>query len=599
VVIQNNLNATNAHNKLNTNVIGSKKSSEKLSSGFRVNRAGDDAAGLAVSEKMRTQIRGLSQAVRNANDGINFIQTAEGALSETHAMIKRLKELAVQSANGTYTNDERALMQLEINALKREIDRIAEATDFNGIRMLNGACEIITGTRMVPVYEVQNAPINDVIMNQIQASVTNPPVGANGRFIFFATNNVGDTSQLLFGGTNPTTSYPAIRVNGIEYSVWGTGSLRLALMLDIPTVHNSGVWTTTYGLRNGEVNLSLIQRVSIVDNPSSIGGQSYRIDYEVVNNNPDTPVTFDLMYNVDTQLGSNDRAPFMIDGVPVSVNTSFPRDAALPGRVGIYDSLSNPFIFGTISINSSSGLPFAPGSEPDRLDLYRWGGNGPFGNLHSGILTNQDSAYSVIWQNRTATHGSSVVMTTYYGVRNPPAERLAEMGASVDSPVLVGYREEFEGVVIQIGDRSGEHTRVGISIGDMTTRGLRINNLDVSTQADAILALGLLGGNGEGEVLGADNSANVGTIDHANFLVSRQRAVLGAIQNRLEHTVNSLTNTVENITAAESQIRDTDMAAEMLKYTKYNILQQTAQAMLAQANQNPQAILQAILQLLR
>lgn len=137
MVVQNNLQAINAHNRLGVNVLGAKKASEKLSSGFRVNRAGDDAAGLAVSEKMRAQIRGLNQAIRNTNDGISLIQTAEGALDEVHSILKRLKELAVQSATGTYASLDRTYMDLEVQALAEEIGRIGATTDFNGLYLFS------------------------------------------------------------------------------------------------------------------------------------------------------------------------------------------------------------------------------------------------------------------------------------------------------------------------------------------------------------------------------------------------------------------------------------------------------------------------------
>ncbi|MDR0196645.1 MAG: flagellar hook protein [Oscillospiraceae bacterium] len=139
MIVQHNLNAINANNKLAVNVLGTKKATEKLSSGFRINRAADDAAGLAISEKMRAQIKGLSAAIRNANDGIGLIQTAEGALDETHGMLKRLKELAVLAGNDTYSNEERDYMQMKIEEIKNEIDRIAKATDFNGIKLLDGS----------------------------------------------------------------------------------------------------------------------------------------------------------------------------------------------------------------------------------------------------------------------------------------------------------------------------------------------------------------------------------------------------------------------------------------------------------------------------
>ena len=139
MVVQHNMSAINANNKMNVNVAGLKKSTEKLSSGYQINRAGDNAAGLAISEKMRSQIRGLSQATKNANDGISLIQTAEGGLNETHSILQRMRELAVQSANGTYTQEDRDAIQLEADALKSEIDRISTSTEFNTQQLLDGS----------------------------------------------------------------------------------------------------------------------------------------------------------------------------------------------------------------------------------------------------------------------------------------------------------------------------------------------------------------------------------------------------------------------------------------------------------------------------
>ena len=138
MVVQHNLNAINANNKMNINVSGTKKATEKLSSGYQINRAGDNAAGLAISEKMRSQIRGLSQATKNANDGISLIQTAEGGLNETHSILQRMRELSVQAANGTETDDDREAVQNEISQLQDELDRIADTTEFNTMKLLNG-----------------------------------------------------------------------------------------------------------------------------------------------------------------------------------------------------------------------------------------------------------------------------------------------------------------------------------------------------------------------------------------------------------------------------------------------------------------------------
>ncbi|MBR4305703.1 MAG: flagellar hook protein, partial [Ruminiclostridium sp.] len=176
MVVQHNLNAINANNKMVMNVSGTKKATEKLSSGYAINRAGDNAAGLAISEKMRSQIRGLSQATKNANDGISLIQTAEGGLNETHSILQRMRELAVQSANGTYQDDtDREAIQLEVDALKGEIDRISTSTEYNGMRLLDGS---LGGSKAVTEYGAKYGVVDATSTDLAGATLTSNVAGA-------------------------------------------------------------------------------------------------------------------------------------------------------------------------------------------------------------------------------------------------------------------------------------------------------------------------------------------------------------------------------------------------------------------------------------
>ena len=176
MVVQHNLNAINANNKMNINVSGTKKATEKLSSGYQINRAGDNAAGLAISEKMRSQIRGLSQATKNANDGISLIQTAEGGLNETHSILQRMRELAVQSANGTYQdNTDREAIQLEVDALKSEIDRIASSTEYNGMKLLDGS---LGGSKAVTEFGAKYGVVDTTSTDLAGSILTSNVAGA-------------------------------------------------------------------------------------------------------------------------------------------------------------------------------------------------------------------------------------------------------------------------------------------------------------------------------------------------------------------------------------------------------------------------------------
>ncbi len=359
--INNNLMAMNTQRQLNVNDNNTAKSIEKLSSGFRINRAGDDAAGLAISEKMRSQIRGLSMASRNSQDAISLVQTAEGALAETHSILQRMRELAVQSSTDTNQNVDRSALSQEFEQLKTEMGDISKNTKFNSMTLLDG--------------------------------------------------NFGVSVDTTASTTDTVTGVAAITAGGKASTVY--------------TFAAAGADTT------------------ISDGTTTIN------------------------------LGTTDD----LDGA---------------GTISVEQ-------FG-ISIQTTAGF--------DATDL-------------------------------ATTH--------------------IDMAATGDG-------------TIQIGANAGEE--MTIAIGDMSAEGLVVDAAAIGTRDDAVAALS--------------------TVDNAISLVSTQRAGLGAIQNRLEHKINNLNTSSENLQAAESQIRDVDMAKEMMEYTKNNILSQAATAMLAQANNAPQSVLQLL-----
>ncbi len=380
--INNNLMAMNTHRQLGMTTTANSKSTERLSSGLRINRAGDDAAGLAISEKMRGQIRGLTQASRNSRDGISLIQTAEGALGETHEMLQRMRELAVQANNGTNTSADLGEIQKEIDALKEEVDRVATKTEFNTKSLLDGS---------------------------------------------FGTKVTGGTGFAAMGSVGIS-----IETQGVA-----TGS------------------TITLAVDEGANTIS-----------ATLGGVTQTI-------------------TVDETLATGGDVNTMLAGATLDFD-----------KVGLKLTMGGPTNF------------------------------------------------------ENATFGGATLTTS---------------GTSAD---------------LQIG--ANKDIVLSISIGNMSTSGLGtgtatgltdISDVNVSTQTF---------------------NNNIEVVDKAIAQVSAQRSQLGAWQNRLEHTIKNLDTSSENLQASESRIRDVDMAQEMMKLTKNNILQQAAQAMLAQANQQPQSVLQLL-----
>ena len=411
MIINHNMNALNAHRNMGVNNTASGKSMEKLSSGLRINRAGDDAAGLAISEKMRGQIRGLEQSSRNASDGISLIQTAEGALNETTNILQRMRELAVQSANDTNTADDREQLQKEMTQLGEEIDRIANNTEFNTKKLLNGNMGAAT-------------------------TATKGTVVNSGRL-----DTAADGNTVLTALTD---------ANG--------NSLGIAA---------DDVITVTWSVNGTQKTASLtVQAATEMD---------------------------DLLTKISDD-GTVESAE--IDGGAITIT------AQDTGAAGQINGLS-------IEVKSASGTRKEAAS-----------------NALSSFATGAQAS-------DTRTDGSAN---------------------------------------LQIGANGGQ--QLNLSIEDMRATSLGVKNLQVGTQSQANTAINV--------------------IDEATKRVSSERANLGAAQNRLEYTISNLDNTAENLTSAESTLRDVDMAKEMMEYSKNNILSQAAQSMISQANQQPQNVLQLL-----
>lgn len=557
MVVQHNLNAINANNKMNINVSGTKKATEKLSSGYQINRAGDNAAGLAISEKMRSQIRGLSQATKNANDGISLIQTAEGGLNETHSILQRMRELAVQSANGTYQDDtDREAIQLEVDALKSEIDRIASSTEYNGMKLLDGSLGgTTTGTTdfgarygvLISANTVVDGA-NNKLKENLSLEGATLTSSVNGVTVTLADNASGvggENAQWDAAGTTLTINLKA----GQSYSQSQINDLiKNATMAKADAAGNPQASTPA------DVELKLKSGVFTFQK-----AETFKTSAGVRAASDDTDLVEYLINGTDQNDGYADTIKFTSNNYGEDTRKLKIATDVAAGKEWVATTTANNE--GTGIKDGEFTLHLATGVEYTEEDIQN-------------LLKQAGLDYTVtLTDSKTPDGDKSFYAQKVVAEADATAIEIGKTteGAGLGSDKLTGTGK---GLTFQIGANGVEDQRVTLSVGDMSSTSIGVGGADVSTQDAAKKAIDM--------------------VDSAVKTVSMQRAGLGALQNRLEYTVNNLTTTNENLTAAESQIRDTDMATEMINYTKNNILQQASQAMLAQANQQPQAILQLL-----
>jgi flagellin len=541
MVVQHNMSAINANNKMNVNVAGLKKSTEKLSSGYQINRAGDNAAGLAISEKMRSQIRGLSQATKNANDGISLIQTAEGGLNETHSILQRMRELAVQSANGTYTQEDRDAIQLEADALKSEIDRISTSTEFNTQQLLDGS---LSGTKNSNTYGAAYG-VRDTTAATLTAlssgdiTVTSSIEGAIVKF------------------TNGASG------EGGENAIWDQASKTMTVNL-----------ATGKTYTDAEINELIKNANTTKDDGTTVPDINYSTKYGVTS----TPTADTSTAATVAGLRATSAATSLAALVGDATNGASGYADTIQFTANTYgDYASDKSILAKITIATDAAV----GKESLDVTVKTTGDEAVL-HLATGTEYTEKDIQNILAKNgydmnvslSDADNPDGTNKSIYFNISKAEAD-----GVAVTLNTGAGVGKNFvptsgEGLTFQIGANGVEDQRVTLTIDDMGADSLGVAGVDVSTRDSA-------------------NKA-IDTIDSAISKVSMQRAGLGALQNRLEYTVNNLTTTNENLTNAESTIRDTDMATEMISYTKFNILQQASQAMLAQANQQPQAVLQLL-----
>lgn len=578
MVVQHNMNALNAYNKLNTNVAGLKKSSEKLSSGYRINRAGDDAAGLAISEKMRSQIRGLTQAKRNSQDGISMIQTFEGATQESHSILQRMKELASESANGTYQNDvDRDAIQLEFNQLNDELDQIAD-TDFNGVVMLNGG-EMADGTRAA----------NDKF-DYVNATRQAQQVGTAGGYV-----KAIDSSA--YAGTNSETVTFTASVDKDGKVTWekSDGAKGTVGYVAANTANKAQGGFTYDGA------------VVTVDTSKIVAGDTITINFEKKNDAVGTqPGT--TGYNVDIGKTGGDKTDGSAGVTSATIALTAGTKVTSQEIADAFNALNGITIGETFAKDATGGTNMTVNgvTVPADATLAEIGkvGDGKLvvdKNKTISYVDRAGTAYELATitgakMANGATNAGTVTTTVNVGQATytpandkaitlvEPKSKVSQSNSNNTATAPLTYTDHM---VLQTGARTKDSVDFTFNYSTTGMGDLKAN-LDVSSREGGLNTKNL------SLATAADANTAIDKIDNAINKVSMVRATFGATQNRLEHKIENLTTTNENLTEAESGIRDTDMASEMLSYTKYNVLQQAAQSMLAQANQQPQSILQLL-----
>lgn len=563
--INTNIQAINAYRQLTVSYGKVSKNIEKLSSGLRINRAGDDAAGLAISEKMRSQIRGLQMAERNTLDGVSLIQTAEGALQEVHNALQRMRELAIQSANGTMAPEDRIAIQNEIDQLTFDIDRIAKTTQFNANPLLRGSLlsrPVITTNSPDIKYVGGGTWKGDIVAEpsergEVEIKMTNPDDGKylmiNGKYYEFEKpDDPNDPDDAKWG----------VEAGRIAVRVGADVNETLDNLLKA-IVENDNIFDASASeVEAGSLYLKTARNMSPIDAQKIEVGKG------------DAPVSFINNFEDPAVSGVN---AMSAPASSSNFKTVYLNITELPkaGDKLIIDGVTINFADDSVSYNSGTAVV----GVKDRTvydimaEIY---------NVITSAKNDSKAEALVDYK----VNGNSLILTTDKTDDGDTNSLQIEFRDN-DFETYAGKDLEIN---LQIGANDSESMKLLIGVMDAAFLG-------IARKADHKEPISTAGVDAEAGIslLNEEDSNNAITFfDNAIRLVSESRSRLGAYQNRLEHTLANVTTAAENMTAAESRIRDVDMALEMSEYTKNNIINQAATAMLAQANQMPQGILQLL-----
>ena len=592
--IQHNIMAMSAYRNYTNNVSAMKKNLEKLSSGYKINRAGDDAAGLAISEKMRAQITGLETAQKNAKDGISLVQTAEGALTEVHDMLNRMVTLATQSANGTYDDTtDRAQLQKELDQLRSEINRIADSSNFNGIKLLNGEMDgtgatsetVFTAATVMSLSDIKDGqqvnttPQKGKYSIDFKQAVLSNTSTANATISFHLTNGSSVAITLTagsslegkdlanaildaldgasgdLGGNVTALGDGQVQIDGITFNVSVNGTKLEFEMDEIPTKEFA---QTPIGASISMTGGTFGAGTSV----NSSQGEQFQVTVE--------QEAVSKVGRVYAQASFALTQASIVDGAAIKIgDTTYTfavgSDSKFKDAENVIDLTDTPN-GGSVSLHDAAVRLAA--AAKDNAQFYVGT------NVSTGVisLTEKEGGIDYNKYNLAGSDG----LAAANGATAANNATTADWGDLIQwgSAEIKDTPATGKSLMLQIGDTAEDFNQLKVDIKDMHTSSMGVENISIATQEQAAKA--------------------IDAIKSAINYVSDVRGTLGATQNRLDHTINNLSVMTENIQDAESTIRDTDVAEEMMAYTKNNILIQSAQAMLAQANQVPQGVLQLL-----
>ena len=540
MVVQHNMQAANANRMLNVTTGQQAKSTEKLSSGYRINRAADDAAGLTISEKMRKQIKGLDRASTNAEDGVSAVQTAEGALTEVHSMLQRMNELATQASNGTNSESDRSAIQDEISQLTTEVDRVAETTKFNETYLLKGNTD---------------GSSSDVKVNAHDA-------GLAGKL----TDNGDGTSTFNTGVLNVGDK---ITIAGKQYTI--ADSAKKSDYADLKTTQGVALKSGDTLVREGKS-----YTYHTTADKKSDGTTAYAADgwYE----NDDENASATTITNANLKAGDIKNGQKLVGSTGAyTVNTQEEVTSAIK-NLADGDKVTGTDASGN-TINYTVGVKDDPDNNTYTVETILE----KLGDMNGALLDVNGTKMAAIGND----DGDDSTISAQEAYSKIAKELATASSIGTDSPATVK------------GDGTGKFTikQGTVSVKNSLSFSLHVgadadmtNKINVDIESMSSAGLGIKGINVKDDS-GIAATYAIDAIADAISKVSSQRSSLGAVQNRLEHTISNVDNVVENTTSAESRIRDTDMASEMVNYSKNNILAQAGQSMLAQANQSNQGVL--------
>ena len=564
MVVQHNLTAMNSNRMLGLTTASQAKSTEKLSSGYKINRAADDAAGLSISEKMRKQIRGLTQASANAQDGISAVQTAEGALTEVHDMLQRMNELAVKASNGTMSENDRSYVQNEVDQLVTEIDRVAETTKFNETYLLKGSGDkSATVKAEATIGTAGAAKTSEAVVTAAKGNIYSGAVTSS------LASGTEDTATVTYKDAEGNTRTKDVTFKAGADAEATAKNLAKAIEgdKDLGKIFNADAD------KNGKLSIESKLNGNKTDaNKNAVTGITFKsaAATSTVKTSMTGTATAAVGETVEFDLtGLVDGNSITIDGKTYTYDSG----KAAPNKGNTFKTADDlQKLLGDdyqVTVASSVDVTSTKDKTP---------GDSTFTPGESTTVTENgtmkaDSAATALGALNAATDFAGITATSG---GSDGAAKVEHANPKVVLQIARKATPEMSDTMtlsLHVGADSTEENKISVDIESMNAKGLGIDGLKVDGTNST----------------NADNA--IDTIAAAIQKVSTQRSALGAVQNRLEHTINNLDNVVENTTSAESAIRDTDMATEMVKYSNNNILAQAGQAMLAQANQSNQGVL--------